>query len=101
MANETCIECGVVFTIPDVRQAELRRTHELFYCSNGHGQYYPQKSDIEIANEKTAQVKAELASYMSSFEYQKGRAEKAERSNIALRAVITRFENQRRKTNGR
>ena len=94
MANETCIECGVVFTIPDVRQAELRRTHELFYCSNGHGQYYPQKSDIEIANVKIARLESTLRIRDDLFDARGKEIQSLKRQRAALRAVITRFKNR-------
>jgi uncharacterized Zn finger protein (UPF0148 family) len=101
MANETCFKCGVVFAIPDILQAELRMTHGTFYCPNGHGQYFPAKSDLEKANEEIARLK-------SNWKIRDRLLDAAKKDNLtlgrqiaALRAVITRFKNQRKKSHGR
>lgn len=101
MAQETCIECGIAFTLPDVRQAELRRTHKLFYCPNGHGQYYPGKSDIEIANGKIANLERTLKAKDDLLGERWERILALERQRAAYRAVITRFKNERRKEHGK
>lgn len=47
MIWEDCCDCGVPFGLTEEHQRRLRRTHEWFYCPNGHRQYYPGKTDNE------------------------------------------------------
>lgn len=47
-----CPTCAVQMGIPDVLDDKYRRTHEEFYCPNGHGQSYKQKTDEEQLREK-------------------------------------------------
>jgi predicted nucleic acid-binding Zn-ribbon protein len=101
MAQEICSVCGIAFSLPDTMQAELRKKHKTFYCPNGHGQYYPQKSDLEIANEKIAQLERTLKARTDALEERGERILALERQRAALRAIVTRFKNQRRKNNGR
>jgi hypothetical protein len=45
-----CIRCGVPIVMPRVRETELRRSHENFFCVNGHPQHWPAQSDLEKAH---------------------------------------------------
>ncbi|MGD0077066.1 MAG: hypothetical protein ABSB91_00410 [Sedimentisphaerales bacterium] len=101
MAQETCIECGIVFAMPDVLHAEFRRSHKSFFCPNGHRQYYPGKSDLEIANERIAQLETIVKAKSEAMKRRQENILALERQRAALRAVITRFKNQRRKNDGR
>ena len=49
--SETCISCGVVFWMPSSLRINLKRSHNTFYCPNGHAQLYSTKSDVEKARE--------------------------------------------------
>jgi hypothetical protein len=40
LATETCYSCGVVFGMPEIFKENRLKDHRLFYCPNGHGQYY-------------------------------------------------------------
>ena len=97
MAQEICVNCGIAFTIPDVLQAELRRNHKLFYCPNGHGQYYSGKSDLELENEKIARLESTLRIKDGLLDTRGKEIQSLKWQRAALRAVITRFKNQRKK----
>lgn len=45
----TCASCGILVVMTSDVQARLRRSHDTFYCLNGHKQYWPGESDIEEA----------------------------------------------------
>lgn len=51
MITEVCCNCGILFGVPSDFQDQLRKTKNLFYCPNGHGQSYT-KSKAEILQEK-------------------------------------------------
>lgn len=95
MKELTCYLCQVKFQVPDELYERRMGDGKNFYCPNGHSQCFTESTVTKLQRELT-QTNATLQSYQTSFEYQKGRAEKDERSNAALRAVITRFKNQRK-----
>jgi hypothetical protein len=57
---ETCIECGCLFGVTEEFQKQLKRSHRNFYCPNGHGQHYPEKTDAELEREKNARLTHQL-----------------------------------------
>jgi len=44
---EQCITCGVCYAMPTELETQLRKNHNLFYCPNGHGQHYSEKTRHE------------------------------------------------------
>lgn len=46
-----CSDCGIYFSIPKQYEVKRREDHKTFYCPNGHGQYFPQKSDSDRVKE--------------------------------------------------
>lgn len=44
-----CAGCHVTFGIEAAHVQRLRRSHEFFYCPNGHRQHFPGSSDVERA----------------------------------------------------
>jgi hypothetical protein len=40
--------CGIVFGIPRRMKESLERTHERFYCPNGHRLFYPQETGQSV-----------------------------------------------------
>lgn len=40
----TCYKCGVIFGIESNRQDRLEKSHESFWCPNGHSQAYVSKT---------------------------------------------------------
>ena len=44
---EHCCNCGVAFGLDNAHMSELRRTHDWFYCPNGHRQHYTGLTEAE------------------------------------------------------
>lgn len=42
-----CSSCGCTFALTDGFVGALKRSHETFYCPNGHACHWPGKSDVE------------------------------------------------------
>lgn len=51
MKQETCHTCEVVFTIPDALQQTLKENGKIFWCPNGHQQYYSPSKNQKLRNE--------------------------------------------------
>jgi len=100
MKKIICATCQVEFEIPDSLYERRQGDGDTFYCPNGHPNIFKESLVTKLSRE-LAQIKENLASYTSSFEYQKKRVGELLRSNTALRAVITRLKNQREKKHGR
>ena len=79
----SCISCGVSFWITNRHDDELRRFHDGFYCPNGHRQFYPSQTATE-------KVKEERDRYKKEYNEEKETRQKMDRSNAALRGVITK-----------
>ncbi len=89
MYEQSCIRCGVRFSMPTELDNQLRNCHNTFYCPNGHKQYYPGKSETEKLEE-------ERDKYKRWYEDQKEYSNRLQRSCSALRGVITRVKNHRK-----
>jgi hypothetical protein len=93
---ETCIHenCGVHFAVPKQFQDKRRKDHKTFYCPNGHPQYYPHKSDLEILKDRNS----ELAYQVSNLRIERGqiieREKKVIQSRAAYKAHFTRLKNR-------
>ena len=42
---EECISCGIPFFMPEYHRKQLLKSHNSFYCPNGHSMVYNGKSD--------------------------------------------------------
>jgi hypothetical protein len=42
-----CYKCGVTFGMPDEYYQNRRNDHAIFYCPNGHSQYFSNESEAE------------------------------------------------------
>lgn len=56
--SEICCVCGTPFGIESRLKESLRNTHAAFYCPNGHGQSYAEKSKAEILQDEVTRLKA-------------------------------------------
>lgn len=74
-----CCNCNVVFWLTEEHQKRLVRCKNTFYCPNGHPQSYAGKSDAQ----KIENLEREL-------HCEKRESKSLERSNAALRGVITK-----------
>lgn len=91
LALFTCSQCGIGFGVPEYWSKARHRDHKTWYCPNGHGQYFPGKSDVEIAREKAARLERQLANRDEDL-----RVERA--SHAATKGQLTKV--RRRVTNG-
>lgn len=67
----TCSECGIDFAVPGHWLTARRRSHATFYCPNGHNQYFPGKSDVELAKERADRLAQQLASRNEDLKVEK------------------------------
>lgn len=56
--SATCPACGTVFGMEANLQKRLREDHSTFYCPNGHSQYYPAKSKVEVLQDELTRERA-------------------------------------------
>lgn len=95
----TCCKCGCVFGVNKRTKEQLRENHEMFYCPSGHGQYFPQESNLERAErllrEERERSEAKLKSVQHSLQWESDRRLDAEKGLLAERRVKTRYKNER------
>lgn len=60
---ESCINCGIVFAIPEDFREKIIKSHKTFYCPNGHTMYYPGKTKEEVLSNALKQCKISNESY--------------------------------------
>jgi hypothetical protein len=60
---QTCIVqgCGISWYHPSGFDQQRRRDHIIFYCPNGHGQYYTGKNEEEKLKQKVVDLERELS----------------------------------------
>src|ERR1043165_8136207 len=58
--SQQCITCGVTFALTSEFDNELRKSHQQFFCPNGHRQFYGGKSEAEIEREKANRLRQQL-----------------------------------------
>ena len=80
IVQETCCECNISFWMTAVHQKHLIECKNDFFCPNGHSQHYSGETDAEKLK-RTEQY----------LEDARSREDAANRSNSALRGVITRM----------
>lgn len=56
-----CFKCGIPIVMSTAMERDRRRSHEWFYCVNGHQQYWPGKSDVEKLKDELADRDRKLA----------------------------------------
>jgi len=94
LAVVECCICSIHFAMPKLYQQNLRRTHEWFYCPNGHVQHYSGKSDLEKAQDQLNAKVLELQRVRNYLAEEKESRLAAERSVIAQKAAKTRLKNR-------
>jgi len=93
---ETCIheKCGVHFAVPSLFQKERKKDHKMFYCPNGHGQYYTAKSEIERLKEELAKKDQVISSKDEKINNLNERRKYLKNSRAAYKAHLTRYKNK-------
>lgn len=86
ISQETCCNCNVIYWITTEHQERLVRCKNTFYCPNGHPQSYKGETD----RDKFERAERELAG-------EKAYSDSLARSNAALRGVITRNKNKKKR----
>lgn len=94
----TCCACGVLFAFPERLMLEKRRTHETYFCPNGHTLYFPHESDVEKRDREIKMLNARLTNAREDAEWQKKQRQKEERRVRAYRGVVGKM--RRRVGNG-
>lgn len=94
MTLQHCINCGVAFAMPADFDEELRKSHKIFHCPNGHQQHYTGKSEAEKLKEQLEKERQEKEHQLKCRE----RAENMYRkSEIERKKVRTRLRNVKTK----
>ncbi len=75
-----CCSCKILFWVSNRHNEQLRKSHETFYCPNGHAQSYLGES----VDEKLKKSKRQLVNAQDA-------RDNLVRSNSALRGVITKL----------
>jgi len=83
IVQETCCQCNITFWITASHHERLIKCKNDFYCPNGHVQHYLGETDAEKLK-RTEQY----------LEDARSREDAANRSNSALRGVITKMKNK-------
>jgi hypothetical protein len=76
LTHVSCYKCGVVFGVESTHHERLLKTHDWFYCPNGHHQAYFGKTKDE---QRIADLEREAKALKSSKDYWSDRAVSAER----------------------
>jgi hypothetical protein len=93
LITETCIayECGVLFGVPADWKRQRQQDHKLFYCPNGHQQYYGAKTKEEQLRDQLAEANRSLDFHRQRGDRLEDRNGRLTRSNSALRGVATKL----------
>lgn len=53
LVAETCINCGIIFGVPNEWRERRKHDHQMMHCPNGHQQYFPAETDLEKERKKS------------------------------------------------
>ena len=56
---ENCIDCGGPIALTSAQKAQLKRSHQTFYCAMGHSQIFVGESDTERAKRLADELEAQ------------------------------------------
>lgn len=91
MVNQTCINCGICFGVPDLYDAERRRDGKMFCCPNGHQQHYSE-TEVQKLKKQLETKEYELARAKERESYEWRRAQNAEKQATRAKNKLRRFE---------
>jgi hypothetical protein len=83
MVTIDCVSCGMMFAVPEVWERKRRRSHDWFYCPNGHNLHFPQESDVEKQQRLREQAERVLARREQDLEHER-------RSHAATKGQLTK-----------
>lgn len=90
-----CINCGVVYTVPESVWNKQRQDGGYHHCSNGHSQgWSKQASESEKTRLERDRLKQQLAQKDDEIATQRVAREAAQRQAAAARGQVTRLRNR-------
>lgn len=98
LVTETCYSCGVLFAMPTDFYRNRQADKKNFYCPNGHSQHYVGKTPEQKLREAEAQLTHLKDQQAAERRRARENREALERSNAALKGVITKT--KKRVSNG-
>lgn len=84
-----CGKCGITFAVPNGFRDEKLETGQTFYCPNGHPRAFVETEATRLRRRVEA-LQGEAQRAYAQATHQRDQREAAERSNAALRGVITK-----------
>ncbi len=97
---ETCIKCGIVWAMLGDYISQKRNDHKVFYCPNGHGQHYLQKSDTEKLQEQLKHCRTDIDFWKSGYAAKADNLKTVKRSRGAYKAQVTKLKKELHGENG-
>lgn len=91
---ENCCKCGIQFGIQAGFQRERKNDHQMFYCPNGHGQYYSGANETERLRKQLAQEQHRREQIEAERTRMRDERDAAERRASAARGRVTRLKNR-------
>jgi hypothetical protein len=89
LVTHQCGECGITYAMPENFWNERRASGAAFYCPNGHGRHFTETEATRLRRQLES-VRIEVQRAYAQATHQRDQREAAERSNAALRGVVTR-----------
>lgn len=89
LAQEICCSCDITFAVPETFQARRKNDGQMFYCPAGHGQHYTDTEAKRLRREVERITRQRNDAYAAATAAS-DQARAAERSNAALRGVVTK-----------
>lgn len=74
-----CSACGVTFGVPADFKRNRRKDHQVFYCPNGHNQFYPQETEAEKLQKELKRERQRTLAAQNQARMEREQREKAER----------------------
>ena len=97
METMICCKCAIPFAIPADFKESVRKTQELFYCPNGHGQSYT-KSTAQILEEKINKMnedkECEFNYLKNQIRWKEEKIVSQKKENTVLKTKHTKFKNK-------
>lgn len=84
---EDCVNCGVVFAIPEELRAQRVYDHKRFYCPNGHNMVYTGKTEAEKLQERLDRTNQMLT-------HEQNRNESLKRQHAVTKGKLTKTRNR-------
>ncbi len=85
-----CCNCGCVYGLTETMERRMRDSHALFYCPNGHSQYFPGETEAEKLKRQVAQLQTSIEHKDANISSLREQRSALERSRAALKGVHTR-----------